>query len=142
MDKSDQGQGEGAGRTGESPGVSGMSALATAPESSLTASSPSPLSPKGDDRETNFNPVVIDPVFVTPVKRKQRTASSTPTSADSQSSRTSAKKKRMLLPSPGKRYLQAQPQAQTVPQTETVEEIAEMVALGEVCHEPAKVSKK
>ena len=142
MDKSDQGQGEGAGKTGVSPGVSGMSALATAPESSLTASSPSPLSPKGDDRETNFNPVVIDPVFVTPVKRKQRTASSTPTSADSQSSRTSAKKKRMLLPSPGKRYLQAQPQAQTVPQTETVEEIAEMVALGEVCHEPVKVSKK
>ena len=116
--------------------VGGMTILAAAQCS--TASSPAPL-----NKENSFNPVVSDQVFSTPVKRKQsQMASSTPTSADSQSYGTPAKKKKNPLPSPsaGKRYLQAQSQELPVSQMEHIEEIAEMLAFGEVCHEPVKVS--
>ena len=117
-------------------GVSrGMTFLAAAPPSCSTASSPAPL-----NKENNFNPVVVDPVFTTPVKRKQTsTASSTPTSVNGQSSGTPTKQQKILLPSPGKRDLQAQSQELPVSQRETIEEMAEMVALGEVCHGPVKV---
>ena len=127
---------EEAGRLGVAPRDIDMTFLAAAPCS--TVSSPAPLS-----KESSFDPVVSDPVFRTPVKRKQsQMASSTPTSADSQSSGTQAKKKKHPLPSPGKRYLQTQSQDMSSPQIETIEQIAEMVALGEVCHEPVKVSNK
>ena len=61
---------DGDGRTGVSPGVSGKSALAAAPESCLRAPSPLPLSSSGDDlavfSDVTWNEKVLEPVLKTP----------------------------------------------------------------------------
>ena len=99
--------------------------------------------------DVNWNDQVMDPVIKTPSKtpaslsKKRKSLETTPSlSSLSDSSGSSVKKARQLLPSPGKRYLQAQEAGEvSEPQLETVEEMAEMVAFGEVTHEPPKVSK-
>ena len=161
-------QGEGAGRSGVPPGVSGMSALAAAPASRLTAPSPLPSFPISEDQESmakikkgsecqeqtkdleifptepmiNIEEAVGggDQVTASILKtpsRKHKLSVTTPSSSKDDSA---AKRQKMLLPSPGKRWL-AKKSLDMEPQVETTEELAEMVVLGETCYESVKVSQ-
>ena len=94
-----------------------------------------------------FDGNVIEPVMKTPAKDQMRkrkmTPISTPPSSVSTKNSTSSNgspAKKMLLPSPGKRYLQAQAsQENEVSELESIEEEAEMVAFGTPIHEPVEV---
>ena len=139
----DQGQlqGEGVGRSGVSPGVSGMSALAAAPFCS-TAPSPLPSFPtsRDQDLDVNWNEQVVNPILKTPSKGSRsltpKSSVKTPSSSMACSpSAPPAKVPRLLLPSPspGKRWLQAQADMEVLEsQTETVEEMAEQIVCGEL----------
>ena len=148
-------QEEGAGRAGVPLGVSGTLAMAEAPASCSTAPSPLPLSnspekmdESGDDfvtvQDVNWNDQVLDSVLKTPaksltsLKRKQKSPATTPSSSTPSDS-SSAKIPRLLLPSPGKRWLQAK-EASLVeePEQETVEELAERIVFGEISPEVCK----
>ena len=112
-------------------------------ENSLSAGSSGPA-------DINLNDWRIRPVLSTPSKALKRTTPSqsplaSVVSPTSQSFDSQLKKQRISLPSPGKRYLQQHPdvsQDGESPQLETVKELAELVAFGEVTHEPSKVSKR
>ena len=127
--------------------------MSTAPSPHPLSNSPEKMEESEENAEmvpdVNWNDQVMDPIIKTPSKtpaslsKKRKSLETTPSlSSLSDSSGYSVKKARQLLPSPGKRYLQAQEAGEvSEPQLETVEEIAEMVAFGEVTHEPPKVSK-
>ena len=94
-----------------------------------------------------FDGNFIEPVMKTPSKDQMRkrksTLISTPPSSASTNNSTSSNgspAKKMLLPSPGKRYLQAQAsQENEVSKLESIEEEAEMVSFGTAIHEPVEV---
>ena len=159
----DQGQhqGEGAGRAGVPLGVSGTLAMTPSPASWSTAPSPFPLSTNLDIMEesgdvsemvqdVNWNGQVLEPILKTPSKnpaslaQKRKSLETTPSSPClSQSSGSSAKKARQLLPSPGKRWLQTQNAGEvSEPPLETVEEMAEMIVCGTICSDQPKVCKR
>ena len=145
----------------KSPESGGPLDLSTPSKKSTLSSSPGPLSSDVDRRKSssasstihgdvNLNDWRIRPVLSTPSKALKRTTPSQSPLASvvspmSQSFDSQSKKPRISLPSPGKRYLQQHPdvsQDGESPQLETVKELAEMVAFGEVTHEPSKVSKR
>ena len=99
----------------------------------------------------NLNDWMMRPVIKTPSKAVKRvTPSQTPIASPSIVSsqgtcsfESPSKKHRMSLPSPGKRYLQDHPKASqegALPESESITELAEMLAFGNVAHEPVKVS--
>ena len=143
----DQGQlqGEGVGRSGVSPGVSGTSATTAAPFCS-TAPSPLPSFPtsRDQDLDVNLNEQALDPIMKTPSKSSRSSRRKSPVTTPSSSmacspSEPPAKVPRLLhpSPSPGKRWLQAQAVGEVVEsQHETVEEMAEQIVCGELCQGP------
>ena len=90
-----------------------------------------------------FDGNVIEPVMKTPskdLKRKMDVPSAPTTPTDQPAgSGSPVKKTKVLLPSPGKRWLARASQSSEETQMETIDEVAEMVALGEVCHKPVQV---
>ena len=135
--------------TGVPPGVSGMSDLGADPAACLTGPSPLPLTTNCDDvpDDTNFDEQVLDQVMKTPSKPIKRKLAVTPsssapspdTSHKTGESKSNDKRPKRLLPSPGKRWLEQVSKESNITHSETIEDMAEMVALGEVCHEPVKV---
>ena len=97
--------------------------------------------------DVNWNDQVMDPVIKTPsktpaslTKKRKSLETSVSLSSMSESSGSSVKRARLLLPSPGKRYLQAQEAGElSEPQLETVEEMAEMIVCGQICPDQPKV---
>ena len=148
-------QGEGAGRAGVPLGVSGILAMTPSSASCSTAPSPLPLSTSPDDtgddtdmfQNVNWNDQVLNPILKTPSKKqdswtpKRKSPGTAPAlSSRSDSSASPAKKAKMLLPSPGKRWLQAKEVGEVFePKMKTVEELAEMIVCGEICSEQPKV---
>ena len=144
---------EGDGTTGVPPGVSGMSDLGASPAACLRGPSPLPLSTNSDEvpDDPNFDDQVLDQVMKTPSKPIKRKLAITPSSSAMSSapspdtshktgeSKSHDKRQKRLLPSPGKRWLAEVSEEINNTQSETIEDIAEMVALGEVCHGPVKV---
>ncbi len=95
-------------------------------------------------QDTHFNDCLMDPVVKTPSKGIKRKLALTPEASqksscsDTSSDKTdTVKRTKKLLPSPGKRWLA---DASQVSSMETIEEMAETIALGQTCHEPVKVS--
>ena len=93
-----------------------------------------------------FDGNVIEPVMKTPSKdlKRKMVVPSAPTRPTDQpaGSGSPVKKTKVLLPSPGKRWLARASQSSEETQMETIDEVAEMVALGEVCHKPVQVRSK
>lgn len=128
-----------------------MSALAAAPASCSTAPSPLPSFPTSTDQDPDMDwtDQVLDPILKTPSKglssskRKHKSPVTTPSSSKS-SSAPSTKVPRLLLPSPGKRYLQQQAHAQQSEEAnhqevDTVEDLVEKIVFGEISQGPPKV---
>ena len=141
----DQGQlqGEGVGRSGVSPGVSGILATTAAPFCS-TAPSPLPSLPTSRDQhlDVNLNRQALEPILKTPSKGSRSSRRKSPVTTPSSSMACSpsappSKVPRLLLPSPspGKRWLQAQADGEVF-EPETVEEMAEQIVCGELCQGP------
>ena len=113
------------------------------------------LKAEGDECSTDQGPdidwtdQVMDPILKTPSKslssskRKHKSPVTTPSSSKS-SSAPSTKVPRLLLPSPGKRYLQQQAHAQQSEEAnhqevDTVEDLVEKIVFGEISQGPPKV---
>ena len=136
-------QGEGVGRSGVSPGVSGISATTAAPFCS-TAPSPLPSFPtsRDQDLDVNWNDRALEPILKTPSKSSRSSLRkgqvTTPSSSMACSpSEPPAKVPRLLLPSPGKRWLQSQADGEVLEsQSETVQEMAEQIVCGELYRGP------
>ena len=98
-------------------------------------------------QDLNWNDQVLNPILKTPLKKqasltqKRKSPGTTPTSSSLSTSLASpAKQARLLLPSPGKRWLQAKEIGEVFePQMKTVEELAEMIVCGEISSEQPKV---
>ena len=136
--------------------VSGISPVEEEPleqgqlASCSTAPSPMPLSTNTiDDLDnSNFNEQMLDKGMKTPSKGKKRKLVFTPPASSPSSARSSdtdktgqdkGPKRLFPSPSPGKRWLAQIPENENT-QSETIEEMAEMVQYGQVCHGPVKVS--
>ncbi len=128
--------------------------MSTAPSPHPLSNSPEKMEESEENAEmvpdVNWNDQVMDPVIKTPSKtpaslsKKRKSLETTPSlSSLSDSSGSSVKKARQLLPSPGKRYLQAQEAGEvSEPQLETIEEMAEMIVCGQICPEQPKVCER
>lgn len=115
-----------------------------------TAPSPMPLSTNTEDDldNSNFNEQMLDKGMKTPSKGMKRKLVFTPPASSPSSARSSdtdktgqdkGPKRLFPSPSPGKRWLAQIPENENT-QSETIEEMAEMVQYGQICHGPVKVS--
>ena len=93
-------------------------------ESEETPAVDNVLTPRAQD--THFNDCLMDPVVKTPSKGIKRKLALTPEASHKSFS-------------PKKRWL-AQASQNSSSSMETIEEMAETIALGQTCHEPVKVS--
>jgi hypothetical protein len=114
--------------------------------------SPHPSFPRDQDPDVNWNDQLIVPVIKTPSKglrRKHNSPVTTPSSSKSSSSSAPPAKvpKRLPYPSPGKRYLQEQAEAQQSEEVnhsevDSVDELVEKIVFGEVSQGPRKVCRR
>ena len=96
--------------------------------------------PAVDSVLTSMSDGLLDPVVKTPSKGIKRKLNLTPKASPTSSCSDTTKRTKLLLPSPGKRWLAQVSQESNEPPIETIEDMAEIVALGQTCYEPVKVS--
>lgn len=96
--------------------------------------------PAVDSVLTSMSDGLLDPVVKTPSKGIKRKLTLTPKASPTSSCSDTTKRTKLLLPSPGKRWLAQVSQESNEPPIETIEDMAEIVALGQTCYEPVKVS--
>ena len=102
------------------------------------------------DPDMDWTDQVMDPILKTPSKglssskRKHKSPVTTPSSSKSSlfSSTPSSKVPRLLLPSPGKRYLQQQSEELNHEKVDTVDDLVEKIVFGEISQGTPKVCRQ